>query len=372
MDQVDVAIVGAGVVGLAVARALACSGREVVVIEQEPGIGRHTSSRNSEVIHAGIYYPPGSWKARLCVAGRKALYQYCEENGIAHRRLGKLLVATREEEIPLLVKLRSQAAQNGVDDLTWLDGAELRALEPALVGVCALHSPSTGIVSGDELMRALRRDAEAAGAQFALGTTLVGGQVAEHGIELSTGGNGVSTLLASLVVNAAGPWAPAVARSIKGVPAAAIPTAYFAKGHYAVLRGRAPFSRLVYPVPVPGSLGVHFTLDLAGQARFGPDVTWVDGVDYTFDDSRVAAFYRTIRRYYPALSDGDLAPGYVGVRPKIVPAGAPDADFVIQGPAVHGVPGLVNLFGIESPGLTASLALADEVRLVLGSAGKSS
>jgi len=366
MDRVQVAVIGAGVVGLAVARALARSGQEVVVIEKEPGIGRHTSSRNSEVIHAGIYYPPGSHKARLCVAGRQALYRYCEENGIAHRRLGKLLVATRGEEIPLLVKLRSQAEHNGVSDLTWLDATELRALEPALAGVCALHSPSTGILSSDELMRALRRDAEAADAQLALGTTLLGGRVVDDGIVLSTGGNGASTLLASMVVNAAGAWAPAVAHSIQGMPATAIPTAHFAKGHYAVLRDRAPFFRLVYPVPVPGSLGIHFTLDLAGQARFGPDVTWVDTVDYSFDESRVQAFYRTVRRYYPALADGDLAPGTTGVRPKIVPAGAPDADFVIQGPAVHGVPGLVNLFGIESPGLTASLALADEVRLLLG------
>jgi L-2-hydroxyglutarate oxidase LhgO len=366
MDCVDVAVIGAGVVGLAVARALARSGRELVVIEKEPGIGRHTSSRNSEVIHAGIYYSPGSWKARLCVAGRRALYQYCGESGIAHRRLGKLLVATREEEIPALARLRVQAEQNGVDDLTWLEAAELRALEPALAGVCALHSPSTGILNSDELMRALRRDAEAAGAQFALGTVVESGRVAEYGILLSTGGNGASSLLASMVVNAAGPWAPSVARSIHGVPAAAIPTAYFAKGHYASLRGRAPFSRLVYPVPVPGGLGVHYTLDLAGQARFGPDVTWGDDVEYSFDESRVRAFYRTVRRYYPTLADGDLVPGYTGVRPKIVPAGAPDADFVIQGPAVHGVPGLVNLFGIESPGLTASLALADEVRQLLG------
>jgi L-2-hydroxyglutarate oxidase LhgO len=366
MDRVDIAIVGAGVVGLAVARALARSGREVVVIEKEPGIGRHTSSRNSEVIHAGFYYPPGSNKARLCVAGRHAMYRYCEENEIAHRRLGKLLVATRDDEIPALEKLRAQAEQNGVDDLAWLDAAELRALEPALAGVCAIHSPSTGILNSDELMRALRRDAEAEGAQIALGTAFLRGRAAEHGVVLSTSGNGAATLLASMVVNAAGPWAPSVARSIQGVPAATIPTAYFAKGHYASLRGRAPFARLVYPVPVPGGLGVHYTLDLGGQARFGPDVTWVDGVDYVYDERRLQAFYSTIRRYYPGLADGDLGPGHTGVRPKIVPAGAPDADFVIQGPSVHGVPGLVNLFGIESPGLTASLALAEEVRLVLG------
>jgi L-2-hydroxyglutarate oxidase LhgO len=366
MDCAEIVVIGAGVVGLAVARALSREGREVVVLETEPGIGRHTSSRNSEVIHAGIYYLPGSNKARLCVAGRHALYRYCEENRIAHQRLGKLLVATRDEEIPALARLRVQAEQNGLDDLTWLDAAELRALEPELAGVRALHSPSTGILSSDELMRALRRDAEAAGAQFAFSTALLGGRVVEQGIVLSTGGNGAATLLASMVVNAAGPWAPAVARSIQGVPAAAIPTAYFAKGHYASLRGRAPFGRLVYPVPVPGSLGVHYTLDLAGQARFGPDVDWVDDVEYSFDERRVQAFYPTIRRYYPALADGDLAPAYTGVRPKIVPAGAPDADFVIQGPRLHGVPGLVNLFGIESPGLTASLALAEEVRAVLG------
>jgi L-2-hydroxyglutarate oxidase LhgO len=361
MDCVDVAIVGAGVVGLAVARTLARAGREVVVLEKEPGIGRHTSSRNSEVIHAGIYYRPGSNKARLCAAGRRAMVRYCQDNGIAHRLLGKLLVATCDDEVPALERLRAQAEQNGVDDLTWLDAAELRALEPALAGVSAIHSPSTGILNSDELMRALRRDAEAADAQIALGTTFLGGQATERGIILSAGGNGAATLLASVVVNAAGPWAPSVARTIQGMPAAAIPTAYFAKGHYASLRGRAPFSRLVYPVPVPGGLGVHYTLDLAGQARFGPDVTWVDGVDYAYDESRVQAFYSTIRRYYPGLADGDLSPGHTGVRPKIVPAGAPDADFIIQGPAVHGVPGLVNLFGIESPGLTASLALAEEV-----------
>ena len=366
MDCAEVVVIGAGVVGLAVARALARSGRDVVVLEKEPGIGRHTSSHNSEVIHAGIYYPPGSNKARLCVAGRHALYRYCEENGIAHRRVGKLLVATRDAEIPLLEKLHAQAGRNGVDDLTWLGAAELHALEPALAGVRAIHSPSTGILNSDELMRALRRDAEAAGAQFALGTVVLSGRVVDDGIVLSTGGDGAASVLASVVVNAAGPWAPSLARSIHGIPAAAIPTAHFARGHYASLRGRAPFSRLVYPVPVPGGLGVHYTLDLAGQARFGPDVDWIDRVDYSFYEGRVQAFYSTIRRYYPALADGDLAPGFTGVRPKIVPAGAPDADFVIQGPRVHGIPGLVDLFGIESPGLTASLALAEEVQRLLG------
>jgi len=362
MDRIDVAVVGAGVVGLAVARSLAQTGREVVLLEKETGIGRHTSSRNSEVIHAGIYYPPGSNKARLCVAGRHALYRYCEDKGIAHRRVGKILVATRDDEIPVLEKLAAQAARNGVDDLAWLDARELRAREPTLVAVRGLHSPSTGILNSDELLRALRRDAEAAGAQFALGAALVGGRATERGVVLSTAGADAYPLLASSVVNAAGPWAPSVARSIAGMPAAAIPTAFFAKGHYAVLRGRAPFSCLVYPVPVPGALGVHYTLDLAGQARFGPDITWVDAVDYGFDESRVAAFYPVIRRYYPALADGALVPGYTGVRPKIVPAGVPDADFVIQGPRLHGVAGLINLFGIESPGLTASLALAEDVR----------
>jgi L-2-hydroxyglutarate oxidase LhgO len=361
MDGVEIAVIGAGVVGLAVARVLAQSGREVVVLEKEPGIGRHTSSRNSEVIHSGIYYRPGSNKARLCVAGRLALYRYCEENGIAHQRLGKILVATSEDEIPTLEKLRTQAEQNGVNDLEWLDEAELRRREPALTAVRGLHSPSTGILNSDEYMRALRRDAEAAGAQFALATTLLHGRVTKQGIVLSAGGNNASTLLASTVVNAAGPWAPGVARSIEGMPDTAIPQACFAKGHYASLRGRAPFSTLIYPVPVPGALGVHYTLDLAGQARFGPDITWVDAVDYGFDESRVAAFYPIIRRYYPTLADGDLSPGYTGVRPKIVPAGVPDADFLIQGPSLHGVPGLINLFGIESPGLTASLALAEEV-----------
>jgi L-2-hydroxyglutarate oxidase LhgO len=365
MDTVDVAVIGAGVVGLAVARALALAGREVVVLEKEGGIGRHTSSRNSEVIHAGIYYQPGSKKARLCVAGGQMMYRYCQDNGIEHKRLGKILVATSDDEIPKLEALRARAEANGAQGLTWLDSDELRRREPALSAVRGLHSPATGILNSEQLMRCLRRDAEKAGAQFALGTPLLGGRVSESGIVLSTSGGESWSLLAKSVVNAAGPWAPSVARSIEGVPAAAIPTACFAKGHYAILRGPAPFSCLVYPVPIPGCLGVHYTLDLAGQARFGPDISWVEAVDYGFDESRVDSFYPVIRRYFPALADGALAPGYTGVRPKIVPAGVPDADFLMQGPEQHGVPSLVNLFGIESPGLTASLALAEEVRGML-------
>lgn len=365
MDKIDVAVIGAGVVGLAVARALALAGREVVVLEKEGGIGRHTSSRNSEVIHAGIYYQPGSKKARLCVAGGPMMYRYCRDNGIEHKRLGKILVATGEDEIPKLEALRARAEANGAQGLAWLASDELRRREPALSAVRGLHSPDTGILNSEQLMRCLRRDAEKAGAQFALGTPMLGGRVTEEGIVLSTSGSESWSLLAKTVVNAAGPWAPSVARSILGVPAAAIPTACFAKGHYAILRGPSPFSCLVYPVPIPGCLGVHYTLDLAGQARFGPDISWVEAVDYGFDESRVESFYPVIRRYFPGLADGALAPGYTGVRPKIVPAGAPDADFLMQGPEQHGVPGLVNLFGIESPGLTSSLALADEVRGML-------
>lgn len=368
MDKVDVAVIGAGVVGLAVARALALAGREVVVLEKEGGIGRHASSRNSEVIHAGIYYVPDSKKARLCVTGSRMMYRYCQDNGIEHRRLGKILVATSDDELLKLEALHARAEANGAEALTWLGPDELHRREPALCAVRGLFSPATGILNSEQLMRCLRRDAERAGAQFALGTPLLGGHVTEQGILLSTNGSEAWSLLATTVVNAAGPWAPSVARSIDAMPAAAIPTACFAKGHYALLRGRAPFSCLVYPVPIPGCLGVHYTLDLAGQARFGPDISWVQAVDYGFDESRVESFYPVIRRYFPGLADGALTPGYTGVRPKIVPAGAPDADFLIQGPGQHGVPGLVNLFGIESPGLTASLALAEEVRGLLESA----
>ncbi|HET7788173.1 MAG TPA: NAD(P)/FAD-dependent oxidoreductase [Myxococcales bacterium] len=361
MESADVAVIGAGVIGLGVARALARAGREVVVLESERQVGMHTSSRNSEVIHAGIYYPKGSLKAQFCVEGRQALYAYCAERGIAHARPGKLIVATNEEEIATLGKLRAAAEANGVMDLVVLTQAEVHDLEPDVSCVRGIFSPSTGLIDSHALMAALKRDAEAAGAQVALGSPVRSGRVTDSGIELVAGDEAVAVRF-RLVVNCAGPWAQEVAHRIEGVPAAAIPPQHFAKGHYFVMPGQHRFRHLVYPVPVPGGLGTHLTLDLAGQARFGPDVQWCEGVDYAFDESRAASFYASIRRYYPGLPDGALVPGFTGVRPKTAPAGSPAPDFQIDGPAQHGVPGLVNLFGIESPGLTSVLAIADHVR----------
>lgn len=365
MDRLDVAVIGGGVIGLAIARELAEAGRDVLLLEAEPAIGAHTSSRNSEVIHAGIYYPKGSLKAELCVQGKGLLYEYCERFGVEHRRLGKLIVASREEEVPALEQIRKKAADNGVLDLTWVDQQELRELEPEVTAVRGLFSPSTGIVDSHGLMAALRRDATHAGATVLLSTPVVGGSVEDSGVVLRTGGADATEVAFSCVINAAGLGAQTVARSIAGMPPAHVPESHYAKGHYFVLAGRSPFQRLVYPVPEPGGLGVHVTLDLAGQARFGPDVSWVDGIDYTFDESRAAAFYAAIRRYFPRLQDGALSPGYTGIRPKLGPSTAPAADFVLQGPSEHGVPGLVNLYGIESPGLTASLAIATRVAALL-------
>ncbi|MFB0824602.1 NAD(P)/FAD-dependent oxidoreductase [Chromobacterium violaceum] len=356
MERVECVVIGAGVVGLAVARALAQAGREVVIVEAEPAMGLHASSRNSEVIHAGLYYPAGSLKARLCVAGRDALYRYCAERAIPHRRLGKLIVASRESQLARLDALEAQARANGVADIRRLTASEARALEPALDCAAALLSPSTGIVDSHALMLSLLADAEAAGAQLALASPVEGGEVTPNGVALRVAG---MALLAKRVVNAAGLFAPDVARAIAGLRADSIPQARYARGVYFSLQGRAPFSRLVYPLPEAGGLGSHLTLDLAGQARFGPDVEWVDGVDYRVDPARADAFYRAVRAWWPQLPDGALAPGYAGIRAKIAGPGEPDADFVIQGPAVHGAPGLVNLFGIESPGLTSCLAIAD-------------
>lgn len=359
MDRVDAVVIGAGLVGLAVARALALAGREVVILEAEDAIGTHTSSRNSEVIHAGIYYPKGSLKARACVEGRRRLYEYCAARGVPHRRCGKLIVAADAAQLGELEGIRQKAHANGVTDVVRISPAEVRAMEPELHCVAALHSPSTGIVDSHALMLAYLGDAERAGAMLALKSPLEKGIVRPGGIELHVAG--AEPLLAAQVVNSAGLRAPSLARRIEGYPAELAPPELYAKGNYYTLARRSPFSRLVYPVPEPGGLGVHVTLDLGGRARFGPDVEWVEKIDYTVDPRRAERFYAAIRRYWPGLADGALEPGYAGIRPKIAGKGAPAPDFVVQGPRAHGVPGLVQLYGIESPGLTASLALADHV-----------
>lgn len=349
--------------GLAVARALALAGREVVILEAEDAFGTHTSSRNSEVIHAGIYYPKGSLKARACVEGRERLYAYCAARGVPHRRCGKLIVAAEAAQVPELEAILARARANGVADVARIGAAEARALEPEIACVDALLSPSTGIIDSHALMLAYLGDAERGGAMLALKSPLEGGTVRADGVELRVAG--AEPILARSVVNSAGLRAPSLARRIEGYPAALAPRELYAKGNYYSLARRAPFSRLVYPVPEPGGLGVHVTLDLGGRARFGPDVEWVDAIDYRVDPQRAGRFYAAIRRYWPGLPDGALEPGYAGIRPKISARGEPAADFVVQGPREHGVPGLVNLFGIESPGLTASLALADDVAALL-------
>ena len=364
MESVDCIVVGAGVIGLAVARALAQAGREVLVLEAAASIGTETSSRNSEVIHAGIYYPAGSLMARFCVAGRRALYDFCRDRGVPHRNCGKLIVATSAEEDGKLAGIKARAEANGVEGMRVLTAQEARALEPNLSCTSALLSPATGIIDSHAYMLALQGEAEAAGAMVVFLSPVVAARAGRGGIEVEVGGTEPVTLRCRLLVNAAGLHAPALARRIAGMPAERVPTAYYAKGNYFTLAARAPFSRLIYPVPVPGGLGVHLTIDLGGQARFGPDVEWIDTLDYAVDPRRADGFYAVVRRYWPALPDGALQPGYAGIRPKITAPGAPAADFVVQGPQTHGVPGLVNLFGIESPGLTASLALAAHVREV--------
>jgi L-2-hydroxyglutarate oxidase LhgO len=361
MEKVECVVIGAGVVGLAVARRLAQSGREVIVLEAAEGIGTVTSSRNSEVIHAGIYYRSGSLMARMCVSGKQALYRYCRDQGIPYRNCGKLIVATTPKETERLASIRAHAEANGVADLQTLTREAARAMEPALRCEAALLSPSTGIVDSHSYMLALRGNAEDAGAAFAFHTPLLGARARRGRIELDAGGEAPMSLECRLLINAAGLGAPAAARSIDGMPMELIPPAYLAKGNYFSCSARSPFSRLIYPVPEPGGLGVHLTLDLAGQARFGPDVEWVDSIDYAVDPARAERFYPAIRRYWPELPDGALMPSYSGMRPKIVPPAVAVQDFLIQGPRDHGIDGLINLFGIESPGLTSSLAIADYV-----------
>jgi L-2-hydroxyglutarate oxidase LhgO len=354
-------VAGAGVVGIAVARALARAGREVIVLDAAEGIGTETSSRNSEVIHAGIYYPANSLMARFCVAGRRALYAYCAEKGVPHINCGKLIVATNAHEDSLLAGIKQRAETNGVEGMRILTAAEATALEPNLVCTSALLSPATGIIDSHAYMVALQGDAENAGAVPVFLSPVLAARVAGRFIEVDVGGADPMTVRCRLLINSAGLHAPALAGRIQGMPPDRVPTAYYAKGNYFTLSGRSPFSRLIYPVPVPGGLGVHLTVDLGGQARFGPDVEWIDTIDYTVDPSRADSFYAAVRKYWPGLKDGALQPGYAGIRPKTVPKGAPGQDFVVQGPQTHGIPGLINLFGIESPGLTASLAIADHV-----------
>ncbi|MFO1350449.1 MAG: NAD(P)/FAD-dependent oxidoreductase [Gammaproteobacteria bacterium] len=360
-ETVDCIVIGAGVVGLAVARALARAGREVIVLEAADRIGTETSSRNSEVIHAGIYYPKGSLKATLCVAGRQALYAYCDSHGVPYRRCGKFIVATDDSQIETLQGIEQKAKANGVSDLTWLTPEDVRVQEPAVRCVAALNSPSTGIIDSHALMLAYQGDAEKAGAMFAFLSPVVGGEVTDAGIALHVGGAEPMGLLASTVVNSAGLYAGNVAHTIRGLPAATIPLHHYAKGNYYTLSGRSPFKRLIYPVPEAAGLGVHVTIDLGGQARFGPDVEWIEAINYDVDPRRADVFYAAVRRYWPMLPDGALLPGYAGIRPKLQTPSGPAADFLIQGPAEHGVAGLVNLYGIESPGLTASLAIAERV-----------
>jgi L-2-hydroxyglutarate oxidase LhgO len=361
-ETVDCVVIGAGVVGLAVSRALALAGREVIVVEAAEGIGTETSSRNSEVIHAGIYYPKGSLMARTCVAGRRLLYAYCAEHGVPHRNCGKLIAATSELENEKLAEIKGRAEANGVEGMRLLSAAEAMALEPNLHCTAALFSSSTGIIDSHSYMLALQGDAESCGAMFAFHSPVEEGRVMNDGIDLVVGGAEPMKLRCRLVINSAGLHAPTLAKKIAGMPSDRVPTAYYAKGNYFTLTGRSPFTRLIYPVPVPGGLGVHITVDMGGQAKFGPDVEWIDGIEYAVDPHRADKFYAAVRKYWPSLKDGALQPGYAGIRPKIVPQGAPAQDFVMQGPADHGVPGLINLFGIESPGLTSSLALAEQVR----------
>jgi L-2-hydroxyglutarate oxidase LhgO len=369
MESVDAVVVGAGVVGLAVARALALEGREVLVLEAEESFGTQTSSRNSEVIHAGIYYPVGSLKARLCVAGKALLYRYCAERGVAHRRIGKILVAADASELAALDGYAKKGAANGVA-LEPMTAAEVARREPAVRAVAGLWSESTGIIDSHGLMLALLGDAQAGGATLVTHTPVTRGRVVDDGVVLHTGGADPMALHCRLLVNSAGLGAQRLARAIEGMPAALVPPAHYAKGHYFTLAGRSPFSHLVYPMPDHAGLGIHVTLDLGGQCKFGPDVTrWPQAPDFAFEAGLEPKFYEAIRRYWPDLPDGALQPGYTGVRPKVSGPAEPAGDFVLQGPAVHGVPGLVNLFGIESPGLTSSLAIAQAVLRLADPAG---
>jgi L-2-hydroxyglutarate oxidase LhgO len=366
MDQVDCIVIGAGVVGLAIARALAVAGREVIVVDAAHAIGTGVSSRNSEVIHAGIYYPAGSLKAQLCVRGKQLLYDYCAQRQVAHQRCGKLLVATALEDVPKLQSVMARANANGVNDLRLLSAAQAQALEPALQCHAAVLSPSTGIVDSHGLMLSLLGEAQAAGAFLALNSPVLGARAQAEGWVIQIGGTDAYELQCRWLINCAGLSAQLLAARMQGFAPTAIAPLWLAKGNYFSLNGKAPFSHLIYPLPSDGGLGVHLTLDLAGQAKFGPDVQWLPHndpatVDYAVQPNRADSFYSEIRRYWPQLADGQLTADYSGVRPKLSGPGQDAADFVIAGPLTHGHAGLVQLFGIESPGLTSSLAIAQYV-----------
>ena len=364
-DSVECIVIGAGVVGLAIARALAQSGLETVLIESESGIGTGTSSRNREVIHAGIYYPKGSLKARFCVAGKQMLYRYCAERGIGALNCGKLIVATDVSQLPTLGGIIEKARANGVHDLALITREQAQALEPNLACVAAVRSPSTGVVDSHSFMLGLQGDFEAAGGMLAFNSPLDAAVCGSDGITLMVGGAEPIELHARMVINSAGLYAQALARKFAGLPQDSVPPTFYAKGNYYSLCGKSPFSRLIYPVPEAAGLGVHLTIDLGGQTRFGPDVEWIDHVDYAVDAGRAASFYSEIRKYWPGLPDGALQPGYCGIRPKISAPHEAARDFLIHGPETHGVLGLVNLYGIESPGLTAAMAIARHVAAML-------
>ena len=360
MDHVDTVVIGAGAVGLACARALALAGREVLLLESASAFGTGVSSRNSEVIHAGLYYPNGSLKSRHCIAGRRLLYAYCTQRGIPFRRCGKLLVATDEAQIAQIETLLNNAAGNGVDDLQLITAAEASAREPALRCMAALVSPSSGIIDSHAYMLSLLGDFENAGGAVVFNTPVTGGRVEHDGIIVMA--QGADPLKARRVVNCAALGAQAVANAIDGFPKQHIPVLRYARGVYFSISGRSPFSHLIYPLPEAAGLGVHLTIDLGGQAKFGPDVEWIDHPSYDVDAARAKAFYGEIRKYWPGIDNHELQPAYAGIRPKIHGPGEPAADFHIAGREVHGVRGMINLFGIESPGLTGSLSIAEQVK----------